>query len=105
MRAIIQARASRNSRSSGASHSAGRPNNQPRRAASQSSANPIRRLPDGAICPVHVCTAVSRKPATMAMAKPNSISWRCQANQPPVGWKPGQWPVQVATQSGIASNA
>ena len=97
--AIIQARPAGTAGPAGpATRPAGRTTS--RRAASQSSANPIRRLPDGAICPVHVCTAVSRKPATMAMAKPNSISWRCQANQPPVGWKPGQWPVQVATRAG-----
>src|SRR5690554_3289376 len=31
-----------------------------------------------ALCPLQFCTAVNKKPATMAAAKPNSISCPCQ---------------------------
>ena len=53
------------------SHIAARPS-------THSVARTARPVPLTGSVSVHTGTAVSRKPATAAMAKPNSISWPCQ---------------------------
>ena len=80
----------------------GKAASQASRASSQTAASAIRGLPLSPGTPVQFCTAVSRKPATMAATKPNSISCMCQASQPPTGCQLPARPSHAAIHKGMA---